>query len=842
MSEKILLIDGHSMMNRAFYGVPDLTNSAGVHTGAIYGFFNIILKILESEAPQFFAVAFDEHAPTFRHKIYAEYKGTRKPMPEELHQQIPLVKDILMAMGIPVVSKPGLEADDILGTIAFRAEKKGMDATIVSGDRDLLQLVTEKITLLLPRTVKGQTNVERFTPAAVKEEYSVEPKGIIDLKALMGDSSDNIPGVPKVGPKTATELLVKYGDLNGVKEHIPEITKKSIRESLEAHFDMAELSQTLATINTESDIEFDFDKASYEGLGTPEAVKMLSELELKKLVDRLGGAELVEEEKLEFKEVTELSEAEEIFEKLADAETVGFAADIEANEIAGIAFVSSEAWYIPNGGFMTSAYLADHLIKLVENCSGTLYTAHLKDLLKAVKLPNSLRLIDYELEFYLLDPLRNDYAIPEKAQEAAAEAYENGPKYFERIESEGMKDLLEKVEMPLCYVLSNMEAEGIAIRKDMLQDFSAQLKEKIDKLEKSIHEAAGEEFNINSPKQLGVILFEKMGLKGGKKTKTGYSTAAGVLEKLAPEVPFVQDVLEYRTLSKLKATYADGLEPYIDETGRIHSTFNQTITATGRISSADPNLQNIPVRTELGRTLRKAFVPKKGWSFTDADYSQIELRILASLSGDQKLIDAYKGGKDIHAITASEVFHVPFAEVTSELRRKAKAVNFGIVYGISAFGLSQGLSVSKSEANEYIEKYFETYPGVKQFLDDLVERAKEKGYAETYFSRRRPMPELKSSNFMQRSFGERVAMNAPIQGTAADVIKIAMINVFKRLENDGLKSKLILQIHDELLIETAPGEEEAVKKILNEEMMGAAELAVPLEIEVNGGNNWDEAH
>ncbi|SFK48437.1 DNA polymerase I [Lachnospiraceae bacterium KH1T2] len=843
MSEKILLIDGHSMMNRAFYGVPDLTNSAGVHTGAIYGFFNIILKILENERPQYFAVAFDEHAPTFRHKIYAEYKGTRKPMPEELRQQIPLVKEILSAMGVPVVSKPGLEADDILGTIAFRAEKKGMDATIVSGDRDLLQLVTDKIALLLPRTVKGQTNVERFTPEAVKEEYGVEPRGIIDLKALMGDSSDNIPGVPKVGPKTATELLTKYGDLKGVKEHIAEVTKKSIRESLEEHFDLAELSQTLATINTESDIEFDFDKAECESLGTAEAVKMLTDLELKKLVERLGGVETVVEEKTEFREITELSDAEALFNELAAKATVGFAVDIsEENEISGIAFVADGAWYIEPAGFITSAYLADHLVKLINKSNGMFYTAHLKQVLKVADLPSRSNLVDYELEFYLLDPLRNDYAVPEKAQEAAVEAFENGPKYMERIEAEGMKELLENIEMPLCYVLSGMETEGIAIRKDMLTDFSAQLKEKIDKLEKSIHEAAGEDFNINSPKQLGVILFEKMGLKGGKKTKTGYSTAAGVLEKLAPEVPFVRDVLEYRTLSKLKATYADGLEPYIDKTGRIHSTFNQTITATGRISSADPNLQNIPVRTELGRTLRKAFVPREGWSFIDADYSQIELRILASMSEDQKLIAAYKGGKDIHAITASEVFHVPFEEVTSDLRRKAKAVNFGIVYGISAFGLSQGLSVSKSEANEYIEKYFETYPGVKKFLDDLVERAKDKGYAETFFSRKRPMPELRSSNFMQRSFGERVAMNAPIQGTAADVIKIAMINVSKRLKADGLQSKLILQIHDELLIETAPGEEEKVKEILREEMMGAASLAVPLEIDVNGGSNWDEAH
>ncbi len=845
MSDKILLIDGHSMMHRAFYGVPDLTNSSGIHTGAIFGFFNILFKILDDEKPHYLTVAFDEHAPTFRHEIFAEYKGTRKPMPEELRSQIPLARKLLELMGIKVVSKPGIEADDILGTISRLAEKKGIQSVIVSGDRDLLQLVTSDVTLLLPRTVKGQTTTERFTPEKVKEEYKVDPKGIIDLKALMGDSSDNIPGVPKIGEKTATELLVTYGDLAGVKEHIDEIKKKSIRESLQQHFDLAELSYTLATINTEAEFDYEIEDAEFKNLANDGALALLKELELKNLTSRLGVSqqELESEKKKDFITLEELGEVESLFSKLEKSAKTGLAVAFDKTEISSIALVSEEGYYkIEPAGFVTSDYLKDRLTKLIENTEGVIYTTRAKDIYKNLEAGSSDKLIDIELQMYVIDPLRNSYDISEDTETAAVEAFEKGENLSGTIEKNGMKELLLNIELPLEEVLAEMEAEGIAIRKEILTGFSATLAQQIESLEKKIHTAAGEEFNINSPKQLGVILFEKMGLKGGKKTKTGYSTAADVLEKLAPEVPFVKDVLEYRTLAKLKATYADGLTAFIDEGGRIHSSLNQTITATGRISSADPNLQNIPVRTELGRELRKAFVPKEGWSFTDADYSQIELRILAAMSGDEKLIEAYNKEEDIHAITASEVFHVPFEEVTPELRRNAKAVNFGIVYGISSFGLSQGLSISRKEASEYIEKYFETYPGVKDFLDRLVFTAKEKGYAETLYGRRRPLPELKSSNFMQRSFGERVAMNAPIQGTAADIIKIAMIRVFRRLKEEGLKSKLILQIHDELLVETASGEEKAVESILREEMMGAAELKVPLEVEVKNGRNWDEAH
>ncbi len=879
MSKKLLLIDGHSMLNRAFYGVPDLTSSDGTHTGAVFGFVNIMLKALEDEKPDHFAVAFDESAPTFRHEIYKEYKGTRKPMPEELRTQVPLMKKVLQAMGVPVMSKPGLEADDILGTTAVRFEKKGYEVTILSGDRDLLQLVTDRIKVLLPRTTKGQTTMTPYYADDVLREYEVPPKGIIELKALMGDSSDNIPGVPKVGPKTATELLKKYGNIDVLKEHIPEVTKKSIRESLEQNFALAELSRTLATINTDADMELDEEAAELHDLFTAEAFELIRSLELKTLLKRFGDAAAAEEKNArEFTEVLDLGEVEACFAEAAKADVLGLAVDFESKEAAdsmdssksvkstdekkiaeahaalmhgdaedavilGVAIVTADnAWYIPRNGFVSPMYLAAHITTLSEKSKGTIYITDFKNVLKKVPMSEEADIIDLEVADYLLDPLRNDYGTPIDAKKGALEAFEKGPAFKDEIEKQGMTELLKNVEMPLSRVLSDMEKSGIRVMPEELKRFSAELGEKMAALEKEIYEGAGEEFNVNSPKQLGEILFGKMQLPGGKKTKTGYSTSAAVLEKLAPEVPFVQKVLDYRQLAKLKATYADGLTSFIGEDDRIHSTFNQTITATGRISSADPNLQNIPVRTELGREFRKVFIPREGYCFIDADYSQIELRILASMSGDEKLINAYRQDEDIHAITASQVFHLPLSEVTPEIRRNAKAVNFGIVYGISSFGLSQGLSITRSEAKEYIDRYFETYPAVKQFLDGLVSSAKESGYAETVFHRRRPMPELKSSNFMQRSFGERVAMNAPIQGTAADIIKIAMIRVADALKKENLESRLILQVHDELLVETKIGEEEKVTEIIKREMMGAADMAVSLVADVKTGKNWYEAH
>ena len=845
--DKILLLDGHSILNRAFYGVPDFTNTSGEHTGAVMGFLNIMFKVLADEAPGFAVVAFDEHAPTFRHEIFPEYKGTRHAMPDELRQQVPVIKEVLRAMGLTVVSKAGLEADDIIGTIASRAEGEGLEVTILSGDRDLLQLVTDRTKLLLPRTVKGETNVETFYAEDVLRVYQVPPKGIIELKALEGDKSDNIPGVPKIGTKTATELVVKYGNIDKLKEHIGEITKKSIRESLEQNFELAELSHTLATINTNANLEVDIKGCALGDIYTKEAYELLSKLELGSILKKFPGvpegAAAGEKETI-FKEIEDLGEVEELFSSLKSVEKAGFYLETDGEGALSGLYIAeaSGAYFIRINGFVSPMYLKAHIKELIEKGSGEYFTAYTKRLFKLTGCEAAKGLYDVELLMYLADPLRSDYHIADSAAEIAAIAFDRGEEFLNRVKEAGMLELFKTIERPLAKVLADMETEGIRVRPEELKSFSLTLKTQIDELEKRIIEEAGVEFNINSPKQLSEVLFERMKLPGGKKTKTGYSTNASVLEKLAPDHPIVNDILKFRTLSKLKATYADGLAPFIGEEDRIHSTFNQTITATGRISSADPNLQNIPVRTELGRELRRSFVPREGYIFTDADYSQIELRIMASLSGDEKLIAAYKEDKDIHAITASEVFHVPFEEVTPELRRNAKAVNFGIIYGISSYGLSQDLSIGQKEAKEYIEKYFETYPQVKNYIDSLVESAKEKGYAETWFGRRRPVPELKNSKFAVRSFGERVAMNAPIQGTAADIIKIAMINVYNALKEKNLRSRLILQVHDELLVETHPEEVEEVHEILLREMMGAAELPVSLLVEIKTGRDWLESH
>ena len=906
MSKKVVLIDGHSILNRAFYGVPDLTNSQGVHTNAVYGFLNIMFKILEEETPDFLTVAFDVHAPTFRHEIYKEYKGTRKQMPEELREQVPLMKKMLQAMNICIMEKAGLEADDILGTLAKRAEKEGMAVSLVSGDRDLLQIASEHIKIRIPKTKGGRTEVEDYYAADVKEKYKVTPLQFIDLKALMGDAADNIPGVPKVGEKTATELMVQFGSLEEIYAGIDEVTKKAVRESLINNRELADLSKTLATINVDSDIDFTFENAKVGNFYTEDAYVLCKQLEFRNLLSRFETEAVVKNSQSEyFKTLTELNEIEALFaqiDKLCDtsenSETgceIGLSVlkDGKGDDIlAGIAIALSEkeVYFIPCQGFITANYLSGKLVRINENKLCKLDICDIKqaydmictcetesyadvDVMSAYE---EKKYFDILLAAYLLNPLKNDYdteaianehlnlMIPDKKQVCGKESYvrtmEEKPKEFqkfacfqayvalmsasvlrEKLKEEGMLSLLYDIEMPLTKVLYEMEKSGIMVRPDELRAYGEALTGRIEQLEQSICEQAGMQFNINSPKQLGEVLFEKMGIPGGKKTKTGYSTSADVLEKLSPDYPIVADILEYRGLTKLKSTYADGLAAYIDEGNRIHSTFNQTITATGRISSTEPNLQNIPIRTELGRRIRKIFIPADGYLFMDADYSQIELRVLAHMSDDEQLIEAYQMEQDIHRITASKVFHTPFDEVTDLQRRNAKAVNFGIVYGISSFGLSQDLSISKKEAAEYIEQYFETYPGIKTFLDKLVADAKDCGYVRTMFGRKRPIPELSSSNFMQRSFGERVAMNSPIQGTAADIIKIAMIHVWARLKKEGLKSKLILQVHDELLIETYAPEEEKVKQILSEEMQKAAELSVALEIDLHTGMTWFDA-
>lgn len=877
MSKKIVLIDGHSILNRAFFGVPPLTNSEGLHTNAVYGFLNIMFKILDEEKPDYLTVAFDRSEPTFRHQMFDAYKGTRKPMAQELREQVPVMKEVLQAMGIKIVEMPGYEADDLLGTIAGMAEVQGMDVSIISGDRDLLQLATEKVKIRIPKTKRTGTEIEDYYAADVVERYQVTPKEFIDVKALMGDSSDNIPGVPGIGEKTATNLIVAYKSIENAYAHLEEITPKRAKTNLEEHYDMAQMSKTLATIEVHAPIEFDLEAAKLTDLYTPEAYVYMKRLEFKNMLTRFSDDMSQNDLEKYFHVYHELDEIQNFFDGFSAKEAaVSFFE--EAGTVYGLAVAKSNqnVVYLTCGGFVTEGYLEEQVQKLCDGLD-TLMTPDLKELLKHVHVSETQKCIDTTIAAYLLNPLKNEYTYDDlakdilglmvpskldllgklkikKAADEKPEALELLACYeaytciaaknqlLEQLEYHGMKKLYDEIEMPLVFVLADMEKEGIRAEKAELESYGAQLTGRIAELETSIYEKAGETFNINSPKQLGVILFEKLQMPNGKKTKTGYSTAADVLERLAPDYPIVSEILEYRQLTKLKSTYADGLALCIASDGRIHSTFNQTITATGRISSTEPNLQNIPIRMELGRLIRKVFVPKDGYVFIDADYSQIELRVLAHMSGDQNLIAAYQHAEDIHRITASQVFHTPLEEVTDLQRRNAKAVNFGIVYGISSFGLSQDLSITRKEAEGYIASYFETYPGIKTFLDRLVSDAKEKGYAETMFGRRRPVPELASSNFMQRSFGERIAMNSPIQGTAADIIKIAMIRVKQRLEREQLKSKLILQVHDELLIEAAADEEEYVKTLLAEEMRHAADLAVTLEVDVKSGRNWFEAH
>lgn len=895
MKKKLVLIDGHSILNRAFFGVPDLTNAKGFHTNAIYGFLNILFKILEEEKPDFLAVAFDVKAPTFRHEMYAEYKGTRKPMAEELRQQVPVMKDVLRAMNVVIMEKPGLEADDILGTMAKKAEKDGMDVALVSGDRDLLQIASECIKIRIPKTKMGRTEIEDYYAADVKKAYQVTPLQFIELKALMGDTADNIPGVPKIGEKTATSLMVEYGSIENIYAHLDEISKNSIRESLRENRHLADLSKTLATIKTDCEIEFAYENALAEGYFTPEAYELFKELEFKNMLKYFEGMDTGSKNEDIKKGFQILQDKEACLKKLKElsGKQTGLIVVSQEEQFLGLAFCSDKEkvyfYYkdsekIPEN---TQLSLFDHFEEKTDDeverfiadfsHKSNISTADIKKQYSYLQKEHTNNYFDIILAAYLLNPLKNDYDTEAVAGEhlgiqipgwkevfgkrTVRELFKENSQavadYYmyqaytafcardileKKLSQAGMLELMNNVEMPLSLVLYEMEKEGVAVKREELKTYGETLTGRIAELEQQIYEQAGETFNINSPKQLGEVLFEHMNIPGGKKTKTGYSTAADVLEKLATEYPIVNDILEYRGLTKLKSTYAEGLANYILEDGRIHTNFNQTITATGRISSTEPNLQNIPMRMELGRKIRKVFVPKSGYLLMDADYSQIELRVLAHMSGDEELIQAYKMDQDIHRITASKVFRTPLEEVTDLQRRNAKAVNFGIVYGISSFGLSQDLSISRKEAAEYIEKYFATYPKVKEYLDKLVCDAKENGYITTMFGRRRPIPELSSSNFMQRSFGERVAMNSPIQGTAADIIKIAMIKVWKALKDADLKSKLILQVHDELLIETLEEEVEQVKMILEENMKQAADLKVSMEVDLHVGKNWYEAH
>ena len=895
MSEKLVLIDGHSILNRAFFGLPDLTNSEGIHTNAVYGFLNILFKILEEEHPDYLTVAFDLHAPTFRHKMYDGYKGTRKPMAEELRQQVPLMKEMLTAMGIKIVELEGYEADDLLGTLSVRGEQQGMEVSVVSGDRDLLQLATDHVLIRIPKTKKTGTEIENYHAAEVKERYLVTPKEFIDVKALMGDTSDNIPGVPGIGEKTASALIAQYGSIDEVYAHAAEVKPPRAGKNIVEYWEQAKLSRTLAAIITDAPLEYDFEQARLHDISdlyTEEAYLLCKRLEFKNLLPRFSVDAPKNQAQEHFARITALAQAEEIFDR-AKGKAIAFSIVGETNDGMAIAFSEEDIYYFPIGGEITGAYLSQRIEELAREQDGDGYCAAMdvKGALSCIdilseKAPQEnwalyeqtrKNYFDVGVAAYLLNPLKGEYPyediakdylglmvpsktdllgkktpaqMEEEAQDkvrdyACYEAYvawKAQPVLKQELSDKGMYELFADVEMPVVFVLSDMEKEGICMDAGALRDYGQKLSVSIAELEKRIYDKAGEEFNINSPKQLGVILFEKMQLPNSKKTKTGYSTSAEVLEKLAPDYPIVADILEYRQLTKFKSTYADGLLNYVQEDGRIHTTFHQTITATGRLSSTDPNLQNIPIRIELGKMIRKVFYPREGCIFIDSDYSQIELRVLAHMSGDEQLIAAFNNGQDIHRTTASQVFHVPFEEVTPLQRRNAKAVNFGIVYGISAFGLSQDLDIDRKEAQSYIDSYFATYPRIKQFLDDAVAQAKENGYIRTLYGRIRPVPELASGNFMQRQFGERIAMNSPIQGTAADIIKIAMIRVHDRLIRENYRSRLILQVHDELLIEAYEEEKDAVAALLEEEMKHAVSLTIDMEVGTEFGYNWYDAH
>jgi len=923
--EKLVLIDGYSILHRAFYGMPDLTNSRGEHTGAVLGFLNMLGKVVEEEAPDYLAVAFDLHAPTFRHKMYKEYKGNRKPMPEELREQVPRLKELLAAMNILTVSREGLEADDILGILSKRQEKAGYEVTIVSGDRDLLQLASEHIMVYLPKTKSTGTIVEKYYAKDVKAAYGVTPQEFIDVKALWGDTSDNVPGVPGIGEKTAKELIAKYHSIEECKAHAEELKPPRAAKNIVEFWDQAVLSKELVTIVTENDLTFSMEEARRENIYTAEAYKICKELELRKFLAKFQGhmeeisrnlsgnsgensgqsgfknAQPDEKSLINpaehlhtFESILDAQEAlEALFEKEKDS-CVGYYLFKVKKEVKALSVSLGETLiYAPVCGDMDELLLPGLLQGLAKHHTMVgfgikedfdfFYERNLMPLGEEDALKDHLQ--DVSLMAYLLKPTTSVYSydvlcgeylgvmLPSAEElfgkQKPETVYEKGLKgkpeigfekipiyvsYFayganqlyvplcKALKEQGAEGLYRDMEHPLMFVLYAMEREGVYVDREALKVYGEQLSHKITDLEQKIYDAAGQEFNINSPKQLGEILFEKLSLPAGKKTKTGYSTNADVLNALAPEYPIVSDILKYRQYAKLKSTYADGLGDCIRGDGRIHPTFQQTVTATGRLSCTDPNLQNIPIRMEEGRNIRKVFLPREGSVFMDADYSQIELRVLAHLSGDQNLIDTFNSHGDIHRATAARVFHKTPEEITDQERRAAKAVNFGIVYGISSFGLGEDLHISKKEAQQYIDDYYEAYPDLKKYLEGLVRFTKDTGYAETMYGRRRPVPEIHASNFMQRSFGERIAMNSPVQGSAADIIKVAMIRVYQRLLKEGLSSRLILQVHDELLIETRDSEKEQVAALLREEMEHAAELSVPLDAEVGQGANWYEAH
>lgn len=878
---KLLLIDGNSIINRAFYGIMGskmLMTEDGTYTNAVYGFLSILFKELDDIKPEYLVVAFDLKAPTHRHKMYDKYKANRHGMPEELAMQMPILKETLKAMNVCIIEKEGYEADDILGTLAKWGQKEELEVTVLTGDRDSFQLIDKNIKVRIPRTKMGKTETEDYTVGKIEEEYGLEPLDLIEVKGLMGDTSDNIPGVPGVGEKTALNLIKQYKSIDEVYNHIDE-QKGKLKEKLSENKDLAYLSRTLGTIDINAPIEKDLGAFQVEEWNKPEVLEIFKKLKFNRFIDRFALQENIGATSFSDSQINTEIEHEKIVDKTKLAE---LKQEIQENKV--IYYYLTEEKFIIYSPKTNKCFSIENIQdfkdifedKNILKCSYKQKEEFIILWNKGIEAKNLM--FDIAIAGYILNSNINKYTIEYLANEYInfdiAEYLSNTEKtgveqitlfdnaeepkedktyiyayaiyklynvLTQKMKEAGSIDLFNKIEMPLTEVLASMQYEGIYIDKQELLDFGKELQEKIDILTQEIYELTGEEFNINSTKQLGEILFEKLKLTAKKKTKTGYSTDVDVLEKIKYEHPVIEKILEYRQLQKLNSTYVEGLIPYIDETGRIHSKFHQTVTTTGRISSTDPNLQNIPTRMELGRKLRKVFKPEQGYIFVDADYSQIELRVLAHISKDKNMIEAFCNNEDIHAQAASKVFNIPLEEVTKEERTKAKAVNFGIVYGISEFGLGEQLGVSRKKAKEYIEQYLDKYSGIKEFMINIVEETKEKGYVETLYHRRRYVPELKSNNYMVRQFGGRVAMNTPIQGTAADIMKIAMINVYNKLKENNLKSKLIVQVHDEILVETLESEKEQVKQIVKEEMENVIKLKVPLLAEVEEGYNWYEA-
>ncbi len=877
MKQKLLLFDGHSIANRAFYGVPLLTTKDGQYTNAILGFLNIMLSLIEKEKPDYIGVAFDLSAPTFRHKFSEEYKGNRKGMPQELKPQIPMIKKVLDSMGIRIIDKEGYEADDVLGTLAKDAEKEGLLVTVVSGDRDLFQIASNNIEIKIPRTKKTGTEIESFFEKDVYETYGVSPTAFIDVKGLMGDASDNIKGVPGVGEKTAIKLIKEYGSIENLLENLDKITQKKLKENLTTYQQDARDSKMLVTIVCDVPLEYSFEEFNFNLTLNDESTILLRELELKSILNKLPkNAETVKEESNINIEQLDSSSFEKFIEENKN-DNIGVCCFIVDNTLGmGIATstrIGYKEWNLSDD--IEKKYIFDFL-------SSNNYKKIMHDVKpfkhQLIKLGQSTDGIVFDtcIAAYLLHPTSKTYDISEleeiflnrqtiDSEEKVlgkGKSIKNWMEIDENVRCEeiskrskiirelsvamekelsdkNMMGLFNEIEMPLIDVLFDMEVQGIKVDIEGLKVYGSELEELINLLTVSIYDKAGEEFNINSPKQLGIILFEKLELPGGKKTKTGYSTSIDVLEPLKDIYPIVNQILEYRQYAKLKSTYVDGLINVLTNENKIHSTFNQTITATGRLSSTEPNLQNIPVKFEMGKKIRKLFIPSsEEYIFLDGDYSQIELRVLAHMAKDKTLINAFKENIDIHALTASQVFHIDLDEVNSVQRSNAKAVNFGIVYGISAFALSEDLKITQKEAQRYIDGYFSKYENIKGYLENTVAGAMENGYVETLYNRRREIPEILSSNYNMREFGKRIAMNTPIQGTSADIIKIAMIRVHNRLKSENMKSKLILTVHDELLIEAHKEEADQVKVILKEEMENSAQLSVPLSVDVHKGDNW----